>query len=146
MSLDIIFTRPRKSTDTCMSSFVGRTILIQTYDDTYGCDSSGVSVDDAIINITHNLNKMAMRISLTESTTLYDILWHGDEQSPAIEFGYQFESYLLKAIPYMIEHKEDLLSLNPENGWGNFDSLLQFTKECLAYSILYPNDTITFSR
>lgn len=33
-----------------------------------------------------------------------------------------------------------------ENGWGNYDSLLQFTKDCLALSIQYPNADVRFSR
>lgn len=146
MSLDIIFYSAKPS-NLYYTRIDGSNVLI---DDMYEDGEVGS------INITHNLNKMAQRISLNEHTTLYDVLWHGDELndkdiygeylSDPIVTGKDFIDYLMKAILYMKENAEALKQFNPENGWGSYEGLLRFTEQCLGYALLYPDSKVGFSR
>lgn len=133
MSLDIIFT---ENDHKDYSNYCGSTIMM---------DYSNGESKDYYINITHNLNKMAEHVPIG-NTNLYKVLWHGDELDVPIVKGKQFEDYLYDGISYMIRCKPILLEYNPDNGWGNYGSLLQFTKDCLALSIQHPNADVRFSR
>lgn len=132
MSLDIIFT---ENDDKDYSNYCGSTVMIDGHNET----------KDYYINITHNLNEMAEHVPIG-NTNLYRVLWHGDELSDPITKGNQFENYLYSGIDYLIRHRQSLLQYNPSNGWGNYGSLLQFTKDCLALSIQHPNADVKFSR
>ena len=77
-------------------------------------------------NITHNLGQMAKAVPVKEGTTLYDLLWHpgragftrvGKEYIDLVEIGYN----------YLKNHPE-LKIYNPENGWGTYEGLVDFTK------------------
>lgn len=133
MSLDIIFTENGYKD---YSNYCGSTIIIDNDNE----------LKDYYINITHNLNKMAKHVPVGNNTNLYDVLWHGDELENPIVKGKQFEKYLYNGISYMIRCKPILLEYNPDNFWGNYDSLLQFIKDCLALSIQHPNADVRFSR
>ena len=135
MSLDIIFTE-RSNNKTTFENKCGCTVAVD-FDDSQD--------KDYFINITHNLNIMAEHVPIG-NTNLYKVLWHGDELEVPIVKGKQFEDYLYDGISYLIRYKPILLEYNPENGWGNYDSLLQFTKDCLALSIQHPNADVKFSR
>lgn len=103
-------------------------------------------IADAQLNITHNMNIMAEHIPLSNGSTLYQLLWRGEEMDPPIETADQMKDLLCEGLKYLAHHKEDLLQYNPSNGWGNFDSLLTFTSECLLAAIKFPNDRVYFSR
>lgn len=132
MSLDIIFTEngPKDYRNYC-----GCTVMLEDSNET----------KDYFINITHNLNIMAEHVPIL-NTNLYEVLWHGDELPNPIVKGKQFDEYLYDGISFLIKKKKYLMQYNPENGWGNYDSLLQFTKDCLALSIQHPNADVRFSR
>lgn len=132
MSLDIIFT---ENDHKDYSSYCSSTVMID----------DGNETKDYFINITHNLNVMAEHVPIG-NVNLYKVLWRGDELEDPIVKGKQFEDYLYDGISYLIRCKPILLEYNPENGWGNYDSLLQFTKDCLALSIQHPNADVRFSR
>lgn len=74
-------------------------------------------------NITHNLNKMAMSISA------YHYLWRPEE----VDVVYAKDNIvnLRQSIGYMYLNYEKLSEMNPENGWGNVDNLIDFTTEYL---------------
>ena len=103
-------------------------------------------IADAQLNITHNMNIMAEHVPLSNGSTLYQLLWHGEEIDPPIETASQMTDLLAEGLKYLAHHKEDLLQYNPSNGWGNYNSLLTFTSECLLASIKFPNDKVYFSR
>lgn len=133
MSLDIIFTECCRKD---YSNYCGCTVDI---------DFDDYQDKDYFINITHNLNIMAEYVPIG-NTNLYKVLWRGDELEVPIVKGKQFEDYLYDGISFLIKNKKYLIQYNPENGWGNYDSLLQFTKDCLALSIQHPNADVRFSR
>lgn len=132
MSLDIIFTENGHKD---YSNYCGSTVMMDDFNET----------KDYFINITHNLNVMAEHVPIG-NVNLYKVLWRGDELKDPIIKGKQFEDYLYDGISYLIRCKLILLEYNPTNGWGNYDSLLQFTKDCLALSIQHPNADVRFSR
>lgn len=60
-----------------------------------------------VANITHNMNKMAQRIFVSENKeTLYDYVWRPEDSK-----------------------RKSLLRYEPENGWGSYDSFLKFLIE-----------------
>lgn len=132
MSLDIIFTENGRKD---YSNYCGCTVMVDS------CNEE----KDYFINITHNLNIMAEHVPIGD-VNLYKVLWRGDELEDPIVKGKQFDEYLYDGISFLIKKKKYLMKYNPENGWGNYDSLLQFTKDCLALSIQHPNADVRFSR
>ena len=76
-------------------------------------------------NITHNLGKMASNVKpVGKPYTLYSLLWGGKYKSCR-----DLISKLHACILYMLMNKEELKKYNPENGWGTYEQLLEFTKE-----------------
>lgn len=92
-------------------------------------------------NITHNLGKMAEAVEAkpeddtTYAIKLYDLLW-GDVAS--IEDRYRTIQYLGCAIAELESYPEGYKQLNPENGWGTYETLVNFTKSFLKAVINAP--------
>lgn len=88
-------------------------------------------------NVTHNLNTMA------ETAGLYTVCWHPEtmgwthagELIPALEQGLA----KLKADP--VRYKQ----FNPENGWGNYDLLVEFVTDYLDACRTYPQAKVEVS-
>ena len=88
-------------------------------------------------NITHNMNKMASEVPIEGTElTLYDLLWRPDEHNFATAGSLGYREKVLKGYLYLRAHKEELLPLNPDNGWGNYDQLLAFTLDFLQHLIM----------
>lgn len=86
-------------------------------------------VDEWWANITHNMNKMALAIPVLTDTgkevTLYDYVWRPEEQEEKVDTTVMYR-VLVEGIGYMVTHRKELLKLNPENGWGNYDTFLKW--------------------
>ena len=92
-------------------------------------------------NITHNMNKMASEVPIEGTKlTLYDLLWRPDEHGFATAGSSSYREYMLKGYLYLRTYKEELLPLNPDNGWGNYDQLLAFTLDFLQHLITADDD------
>lgn len=79
-----------------------------------------------VANITHNMNKMAQRIFVSENKeTLYDYVWRPEELGREIDTD-EMKNVLTKGICIMISKRKSLLKYEPENGWGSYDSFLKF--------------------
>jgi hypothetical protein len=92
-------------------------------------------------NITHNMNEMASKVPIEDTElTLYDLLWRPDEHNYATAGSLNYRESVLKGYLYLRTHKEDLLPLNPDNGWGNYDQLLAFTLDFLQHLIVADDD------
>jgi len=75
-------------------------------------------------NVTHNLNTMASHVPVHEKT-LYELLWRPDEIGyEQLNAEYATELYL--GFTYLKTHRTELEQYNPENGWGDYDLLLNF--------------------
>lgn len=89
-------------------------------------------------NITHNMTKMA------DEADLYYALWRPDER------GWTHAHHI---IPLLTTGLVDLKSspetfklLNPENGWGSYEGLVEFVESYLAACKQYPDAKIEVSR
>ena len=51
-----------------------------------------------------------------------------------------YREHVLKGYLYLRTHKEEILPLNPDNGWGNYDQLLAFTLDFLLHLIAADDD------
>lgn len=53
--------------------------------------------------------------------------------------------HLEKALSYIIRHRTELEQFNPGNGWGSYDTLLQFTCEYLDACRSFPTAIVSIS-
>lgn len=88
-------------------------------------------------NITHNLAPMA------RAAGVYTAGWR------PVEAGFTKASdlsiWLEQGILSLVRRKREMIELNPPNGWGDYDDLLDF---CIAYAtacIEYPDAEIRVS-
>jgi hypothetical protein len=88
-------------------------------------------------NITHNLANMATKAGL------YKYLWRANEQA---NIAKDLVENLTSGLKELKDNPEIYSKYNPENGWGNYDLLVQFVEEFLQACIKYPNTTIEVSR
>ena len=82
-------------------------------------------------NITHNLNRMA------KIAGVYEAMWRPEE------IGAHKADDLSQALPkgfiFMIDNREECEALNPENGWGNYEGLLNVILDYLKACNKYPD-------
>ena len=57
-------------------------------------------------NITHNLNNMAMHVPVSDTLTLYNVLWRPDESG--LNTTDDILEYVTTGVKYLTDHKEDL--------------------------------------
>lgn len=99
--------------------------------------ADGGCVYDA--NITHNMGRMA-----SECGPLYAALWRPDEQ------GWTHARDLIEplrdGLAILQSDRDRLEAFNPENGWGNYDTLLRFTTGYLAACEQWPDAEVEVSR
>lgn len=89
-------------------------------------------------NITHNLNEMA------EEAGIYDHLWRPDEIG--ITTASQLIEPLTKGLELLRSDRDRFEKFNPENGWGNYDGLVEFVENYLIACIKNPDAKISASR
>ena len=95
-------------------------------------------------NITHNLNEMAIHVPVSDTLTLYNVLWRPDESD--LNTTDDILEYVTIGLKYLIDHKKDLLQYNPDNGWGDYDGLLDFTKRVGSACLFHPHCKIEAER
>lgn len=74
-------------------------------------------------NITHNLNKMAMEAGI------YQALWRPEEID--VTKAEQLIPLLQTGLEALKSDPDRFKEFNPENGWGDYDGLVQFVEEYL---------------
>ncbi len=85
-------------------------------------------------NITHNLNTMAGHAGL------YELLWRPDENG--ITTAKELVEPLSKGLVRLLCDPEKFRQYNPENGWGDYDSLVQFVCEYIKACATYPEASV----
>lgn len=95
-------------------------------------------------NITHNLNEMAKHVPVSDTLTLYNILWRPDESD--LKITDDILEYVAIGVKYLIDHKKELLKYNPDNGWGDYENLLDFSKHVVSACLFHPHCKIEVSR
>ena len=76
------------------------------------------------LNITHNLGKMASEVKLDNGKTLYDVLWRPDEHGYYI--GEDISGLLDEGFNILLAEPEYFKTFEPENGWGDYEGLVNF--------------------
>ena len=89
-------------------------------------------------NITHNLNTMA------ELAGLYRYLWLPDELG--IIYASDLISPLATGLVLLTENPDKYKALNPANGWGKYEDLVNFVAEYLSACVRYPDSKVNVSR
>ena len=95
-------------------------------------------------NITHNLNKMAKEVKLSNGRTLYEVLWRPEEHN--YTKASEIVPLLVEGIMILCSERERFLPFNPANGWGNYDNLVGFTQEYLNACLENPDGEIRACR
>lgn len=89
-------------------------------------------------NITHNLNIMA------EAAGLYKPLWRPDEIG--VTTARQLIPALALGLSHLKEEPDKYRAFNPENGWGDYNGLVDFVASYLDACINYPKAEVSVSR
>lgn len=106
-------------------------------------------------NITHNMGDMAEHIPVyyqiqeeTYDNDLYTLVWRPEEigDGEICCNTNVLRQALQSGIAYMVAHREELLQYNPENGWGNYDSFLDWLINYWRACLENPNCKIEISR
>jgi len=95
-------------------------------------------------NITHNLNKMAMEVKLSNGRTLYEVLWRPEEHN--YTKASEIVPLLVEGIMILCSERERFLPFNPPNGYGNYENLVQFTQNYLNACLENPDGEIQACR
>lgn len=88
--------------------------------------------------LTHNLGKMA------DAVGLYYPMWRPEEIN--CTEARDISGMLKIGMIYMIENKEKLEKLNPENGWGDYNGLLRCVIDYYQACLKYPKAIIKVNR
>lgn len=89
-------------------------------------------------NITHNLGNMA------DKAGIYYYLWRPEEVS--ICRAGDLINPLIIGLKKLIDEKETMELLNPSNGWGDYNGLVEFVGIYLIACVKYPEAEIEISR
>jgi hypothetical protein len=89
-------------------------------------------------NITHNLTVMAAEAGI------YMPLWRPDEVG--IETAEQLIEPLRAGLELLESDTERFEKLNPENGWGDYEGLVEFMRKYLAACEKYPQAEVSVWR
>lgn len=110
--------------------------------DVYLEEMQPVGVYDA--NITHNLGKMASQVKVSDTLTLYDILWHADEHG--FTQAEQIAELLDVGFNELLADPDRYKQFNPPNGWGTYDNLVNFVYKYRNACWDHPQASIKISR
>lgn len=89
-------------------------------------------------NITHNVNDMAAVVDA------YQCLWRPEEIN-VVKAKDNIKN-LRRSLGMMYLNYDKLHKMNPKNGWGSIDGLIDVTKSYLDACIKYPDAVIEISR
>ena len=89
-------------------------------------------------NMTHNLNKIAIEAGV------YECIWRPEEIG--VKYARDNISNLRFALGIFYSKYDELKKLNPENGWGNIDGLIEVTQGFFDACNEYPDAIIECDR
>lgn len=149
MSLDVYLTAPDAKRPAATGIFIRengatREISREEWDSRFpGREPVTVTddVDDHEVysrNITHNLGTMA------GAAGIYKALWRPDENG--ITHAGQLVPLLEAGLTILRAEPDRFRALNPANGWGDYDGLLDFVEDYLSACRAHPDATVSVSR
>lgn len=89
-------------------------------------------------NVTHNLNKMA------DAAGIYQHLWRPEEIG--ITKAAQLIEPLTAGLARLRASPDEFKKFNPENGWGNYETLVEFVGRYVAACIESPDAEVRIWR
>ena len=89
-------------------------------------------------NITHNVNNIA------RAAGIYEHLWRPDEIG--ITNAKQLIVPLRVGLSILESNPEKFRKMNPDNGWGSYDGLVDFVRDYLAACEAHPGAMVEVSR
>ena len=92
----------------------------------------------ADVSITHNLNKMADAVGLS------DVLWEPNKMG--IILAYQMIPFLEKGIKKLRENPGKYKAFNAPNGYGKYEDFVNFCDSVLRWCNKYPDAAIEANR
>lgn len=97
-------------------------------------DDHEVSVDDRGLNYTHNCNGMIRDAGFDEWPYEVDG-WKARDLAMVLE----------RVITNLEADPKKYRAMNPENGWGDYDSMLDELRKVKDYCRIYPSATVRMS-
>ena len=89
-------------------------------------------------NITHNLGRMA------EAAGVYTTMWCPDEIEG--DTAKKLIEPLASGYANLLADPDKFKEFNPENGWGNYEQLVECVKDYLVACLRYPNAIIKIDK
>ena len=89
-------------------------------------------------NITHNLGRMA------KAAGIYDAMWGPDERGWTC--ARELIEPLRDGLAELQTEPDRFKALNPDNGWGDYDGLVEFVADYLGACLRWPNAEVSVSR
>ena len=110
----------------------------------YFLDKSAKEIEIESLNITHNLNTVVSELGLLVGLPYYEVIWSPDELF-GLKNGEVPVGLVLSVLPDLIKNllkfEDRLTEYLPSNGWGTFESLIDFLcdylKECYTHQDKY---------
>lgn len=102
------------------------------------CKECGVGGEVYWRNITHNLNRMA------DEAGIYKYLWRPEEVG--VQTAADLIEPLRAGLALMRSNRARFEKFNAENGWGNYDNLVEFVSDYLAACEAAPQALVRVSR
>ena len=103
-----------------------------------GVAASSKEIEIESLNITHNLNTVVSELGLLVGLPYYEVIWRPDELF-GLKNGEVPTVLVLKILPDLIKNllkfEDRLTGYLPSNGWGTFESLIDFL--CKYLSLCY---------
>jgi hypothetical protein len=89
-------------------------------------------------NLTHNLVDMA------DAAGLYQCLWRPNEND--IFIAEDIIPHLEKALPILLQFPDKFIALQPTNGWGTYEQLVEVVQGYLSKCIHHSQSIISVCR
>jgi hypothetical protein len=99
------------------------------------------------LNITHNLGKMAEQVKIpymAGTVSLYTILWRPEELQ--FTHGRDIADLLDEGFNILLSDPDKFKKFNPENGWGDYEGLVNFVYNYRSACWDYPEAELRISR
>ena len=149
MSLDVSLTMPGKETETPIERIfiredgARREITREEWNERWpNTEPYTVTQDDGDTvyerNITHNLGKMASEAGI------YQHLWRPEELN--ITRARELAAPLEAGLALLKAHPARFKALNPSNGWGSYEGLVEFVTEYINACCAYPDAEVRTDR
>jgi len=101
--------------------------------------SYDISINESTLNTTYNHSKMWRATTIGtvgEPIGIYII----DKKCGDVARGYLTEMH-----KYMVRNREELLPLQPSNGWGSYDEAVRVLNELILLSLTFPDSEFNIS-